>query len=127
MRGKVTTERLPTSAGPCETAGSYLTVKDLSEYLHIKPATLYAWAARGKIPCVKIHGLLRFRRDEIEQWLETFRKQQSKPSLKPRNRRRSLDIDRLITSAKREVYTAHRGETRPKSSPIGKEDTDGAV
>ena len=103
------------------------TVAELSEYLHIKPATLYAWAARGKIPCVKIHGLIRFRRDEIEQWLETFRKQQPKPPLKPRNHRRALDIDRLIASAKREVYTAHRGETRPRSSLIGKEDTDGAV
>lgn len=103
------------------------TVAELSEYLHIKPATLYAWVARGKIPCVKIHGLIRFRRDEIDQWVENFRKQQQKPHLKPRTRRRSLDIDRLIASAKREVYTAHRGETRPKSSPIGKEGSDGAV
>ena len=127
MRSKVTTERLSASTGPSGSASLFLTVKELSEYLHIKPATLYAWAGQGKIPCVKIHGLLRFRRDEIEQWLGTFRKRQPNPNLKPRNHRRALDIDRLIASAKREVYTAHRGETRPQSSLIGKEDTDGAV
>ena len=113
MPGKVTIERVPASAGPSGTAISYLTVKELSEYLHIKPATLYAWAGRGKIPYVKIHGLIRFRHDEIEQWLETFRKQQPEPHLKLRNRHKAFDIDRLIASAKREVYTAHRGETRP--------------
>ena len=106
---------------------SFLDIRELSEYLHIKPATLYAWAARGNIPHVKIHGLIRFQRDEIDQWVENFRKQQPKPHLKPRNRRRSLDIDRLIASAKREVYTARHGETRLKSSLIRKEDADGAV
>ena len=35
-----------------------LTIKDLSARLNIKPSTLYLWAAQGKIPCRKIHGLL---------------------------------------------------------------------
>lgn len=112
MPGKVTTERLPASAGPCGTASSYLTVKELSEYFHIKPATLYAWAARGIIPCVKIHGLIRFRRDEIEQWLETFRNQRPNARGKPATCHKALDIDRLIASAKRNVYTPE-WETRP--------------
>ena len=34
-----------------------LTVKDLTDRLRVKPSTLYAWAAGGKIPCVKLHGL----------------------------------------------------------------------
>ena len=37
-----------------------LTIKDVARQLQIKPATLYAWAAHGKIPCRKIHGLIRF-------------------------------------------------------------------
>ena len=45
--------------------GMLLTVKELAEQLHIKPATLYAWAAQDKIPCLKIHGLLRFDRQTI--------------------------------------------------------------
>ncbi|MGH7206628.1 MAG: helix-turn-helix domain-containing protein [Nitrospiraceae bacterium] len=112
MPGKVTTERLSASAGPCGTPSSYLTVKELSESLHIKPATLYAWAAQGKIPCVKIHGLIRFRRDEIEQWLETLRNQRPNARGKPATRHKALDIDRLIASAKRNDYTS-TWETRP--------------
>ena len=37
-----------------------LTIKDLSARLNIKPSTLYLWATQGKIPCRKIHGLIRF-------------------------------------------------------------------
>lgn len=105
----------------------YLTVKDLAPHLQVKPSTLYAWVAQGKIPFVKIHGLLRFRRDEIEQWLESFRKQGAPALGKPTTRRRALDLDRLVASAKREVYTRRHGETRPKPSSIGKEVRDGAV
>ncbi|HBH78644.1 MAG TPA: DNA-binding protein, partial [Nitrospira sp.] len=36
-----------------------LTVQELAQLLHIKAATLYAWAAQGKIPSLKLHGLLR--------------------------------------------------------------------
>ena len=58
----------------------YMDIKELSQYLTIKQATLYAWAAQEKIPRVKIHGLLRFRRDEIDQWVEGFRKQAPRDS-----------------------------------------------
>jgi len=43
---------------------SYWDVRELSVYLHVKPSTLYAWAGQRRIPCLKIHGLLRFRREE---------------------------------------------------------------
>ena len=49
-----------------------LTVKDLSAWLNMKPSTLYLWAAQGKIPCQKIHGLIRFERDKIQHWLASF-------------------------------------------------------
>ena len=41
-----------------------LTIKDLSAWLNIKPSTLYLWTAQGKIPCQKIHGLIRFDQDK---------------------------------------------------------------
>ena len=105
----------------------YPSIKDLSDYLNIKPSTLYAWAAQGKIPCLKIHGLIRFDREAIDHWLESFRSRQQNRVGIPRCRGRKVDLDPLIASAKREVYTARRGETRPKSSLIRKEDVDGAV
>jgi len=101
-----------------------LTIKELSEQLQIKSSTLYAWAAHGKIPCVRIHGLIRFRPEEIEAWMAGFQpgKIKSLPS-----RSASADVDRLIAAAKRAVYNSRHGETRPKSSLIGKGEHDGAL
>jgi excisionase family DNA binding protein len=49
-----------------------LTVNALSQRLQITPSTLYAWASQGKIPCRKIHGLVRFDPTEIDCWLASF-------------------------------------------------------
>lgn len=127
VRDKQTTTVTGDALQASGTMNVYFDIKELSTYLRIKPSTLYAWAAHGKIPCVKIHGLIRFDREEIDQWLESFRSRQQKRVGIPRSRGRKVDLDPLIASAKREVYTARRGETRPKSSLIRKEDADGAV
>ena len=102
-----------------------LTVKELSAWLNIKPSTLYLWAAQGKIPCRKIHGLIRFDPDAITAWLHTFEPNQA-TAIPPLTRQPHRDLDQLIEAAKREAYTAGHGETT-QSSLIRKEDSDGAV
>ena len=104
-----------------------LTIKDLAEQLRIKPGTLYAWAAQGKIPCRKIHGVVRFDSIEIDRWLSTFSPPKAVPLQIGKRRADSSDLDRLIASAIREVYTSGHGETRPRSSLIGKGERDGAL
>ena len=97
-----------------------LTVNALSKQLQIKPSTLYAWASQGKIPCRKIHGLVRFDPTEIDRWLASF---PPPPSVSPQIGTRRMDhadLDRLIASAKRKVYTSGHGETITPS-PTGKE------
>lgn len=103
-----------------------LTIKDLSRQLQVTPSTLYAWVAQGKIPCVKLHRLIRFRSEDIEHWLGSLNK--PLPSLEQLRfeKKDCADIDVLIARAKREVYTSP-GETRPISGSIGKEVRDGAV
>jgi excisionase family DNA binding protein len=108
-------------------ATPYWDIKELSEYLHIKRSTLYAWAAQGKIPSVKIHGLLRFRQKSIDEWVHSFEPVASPRPFRPLRHSPDHELDPLIAAAKREVYTARRGKTRPKSRPIGKEETDGVV
>ncbi len=54
------------------TKAMFLSIKDLSQYLQIKPSTLYAWASKGIIPHYKVHGLLRFKQDEIDAWIASF-------------------------------------------------------
>lgn len=107
-------------------SSDYWDVRTLSAYLNIKSCTLYAWAAQGRIPCLKIHGLVRFRKDEIDQWVESFR-ERPKATESPRMRASAFDIDRVIARAKRAAYNSPHGETRQRSSPIGKEAADGAV
>ena len=97
-----------------------LTVKELADQLHIKASTLYAWASHGKIPCRKIHGLVRFDPIEIDHWLASFAPPQSVPEKIRTCRADHADIDQLIASAKRAVYTSGHGETITPS-PTGKE------
>ena len=91
-----------------------LTVKTLSQRLQIKPSTLYAWVSQSKIPCVRIHGLIRFHPEEIERWLSGFAK--DRPAL-PDNTHRGRDIDEIIAAAKRAIYNPRHGETGPALSP----------
>ena len=89
------------------------TIKDLSVQLNIKPSTLYLWAAQGKIPCRKIHGLVRFDQEEIHIWLASFTSAHGTivpPSSPPQPQ---SDVERLVAAAKRDVYTSPR-ETRPR-------------
>lgn len=88
----------------------FLTVNVLSQQLHIKPSTLYAWASQGKIPCHKIHGLVRFDLAEIDRWLASFSPPQPISRQIGTRRKENTDIDELIARAKREVYTSG-GET----------------
>jgi len=83
-----------------------LTVKELANQLHIRPSTLYAWAAQGRIPCVKLHGLVRFERDEIERWVESFRIQGSPIALKAAPRGPRTALDDLIARAKGQAYNS---------------------
>jgi len=104
----------------------YLTVKELAQRLNIKDTTLYAWAAQGKIPSVKFHGVLRFPLEDIEQWVASFRREHPAPRPRTRARRSPTDLETVIARAKGQAYTPPHGETRPASSSNGKEDEDGA-
>jgi predicted DNA-binding transcriptional regulator AlpA len=86
-----------------------LTVKDLSQQLQIKPATLYAWAAQQKIPCLKIHGVIRFESERIREWLNSFGVARSTTKIVIHKRRMDESVDSLIARAKRAVYTSGRG------------------
>lgn len=87
-----------------------LDIKDVSAWLKLKPSTLYLWVAQGKMPALKIHGVLRFRREDIDAWLAECQIEPPNPS-RPANRRPPAgDIDALIATAKREVYTPSRGK-----------------
>lgn len=99
---------------------TYLTVKQVSEWLQVKEKTLYAWAAAQRIPSIHIHGLVRFPLKELERWLISLADEQRvlPTKIKPK---RSLDIQAVIAQAKRLAYTPARGN-QTNSEPNGKEE-----
>jgi excisionase family DNA binding protein len=97
-----------------------LKVKDLAAWLNIPQSTVYLWAAQAKIPCRKIHGLIRFERAEVQHWLDSFATKPSNPVSHIPDRNPNLPVDDLIARATRDVYTSGHGETITPS-PTGKE------
>jgi len=51
-----------------------LTIKEVSEYLKLAEKTTYRLAAEGKIPAFKVGGSWRFRKSEIDNWIESQKK-----------------------------------------------------
>ena len=47
-----------------------LNVKQVAEYLQLKESTIYSWAQDAKIPAIKIGRTWRFRRTDLDAWLE---------------------------------------------------------
>lgn len=47
-----------------------MTVKEIAAYLKIKEKTAYRLAAEGKIPGFKVGGSWRFRRRDIDRWID---------------------------------------------------------
>lgn len=50
--------------------GRLLTTIDVSRWLGVSPRTLRLWAESSVIPAVKVGRQWRFRRDDVQQWLQ---------------------------------------------------------
>ncbi|MFH0912858.1 MAG: helix-turn-helix domain-containing protein [Candidatus Omnitrophota bacterium] len=53
-------------------------IDELAEYLRLKRQTLYNWLHQRKISGIKVGGVWRFDRRDIDSWLKS-RKRLSKP------------------------------------------------
>ena len=47
-----------------------MTIREVADYLKLKEKTAYRLAAEGEIPGFKVGGSWRFRRSEIEGWID---------------------------------------------------------
>jgi excisionase family DNA binding protein len=56
-----------------------MSVKELAEYLQVDMSTIYLWSQRGQIPAMKVGKAWRYRRSEIEEWLNRQRSQPGGP------------------------------------------------
>lgn len=47
-----------------------MTIEDLAEYLKVTRRTIYDWVKHNKIPAIKLIGQWRFKKDQIDAWIE---------------------------------------------------------
>ena len=103
-----------------------LDIKDLAAWLKLKPSTLYLWVAQGKMPALRLGGLIRFRREDIERWLAGCQIEPPNPLRRVNRRAQCDDVDTLIARAKAEVYNSSHGKP-DQDRATRKGDTHGSV
>ncbi len=69
-----------------ENGSELLSVGQIAEYLGMAERTIFLWAQQNKLPAFKLGTTWRFRRSDIDGWLET---QRSGPEI-PSNESRSI-------------------------------------
>lgn len=47
-----------------------LTIEEIAQYLRVSERTVYDWANKGSIPCGKLGTTWRFKRIEVERWVD---------------------------------------------------------
>lgn len=52
------------------TTHDIMTVEEVAEYLRVSERTVYEWAQKGEIPAGKLGTTWRFKRNEIERWVD---------------------------------------------------------
>lgn len=70
-----------------------LTIEEVAAYLRVSERTVYEWANKGEIPCGKLGTSWRFKRSEIEKWVDTHLGSEKKSS----DNFVPLFIDRLLS------------------------------
>ena len=98
----------------------FFTIDEVSEYLGIKKSSLYAKVERKEIPYYKVGRLVRFKKSDIDPWMEKFKSEPLDLHAKAREilksvSKNSIDIDSLvnksIAEAKGMNYTPKLGRS----------------
>jgi excisionase family DNA binding protein len=119
-----------------DSSQGYENVQDTAEYLAFKPSTIYTLVERKEIPFYKVGRLIRFRRVEIDEWMQTHKepvvdaKMEARKVISSLQRRPNLDVDRIvkkaIDEAEKRGYTSHYGKP-DKNRGLRKEVEDGTL
>lgn len=74
-----------------------LTIEEVAKYLRVSERTVYDWAQKGEIPAGKIGTVWRFKKSEIERWVnERLSSNKATSSLHPVRMRNVLSPDRVV-------------------------------
>ena len=68
-----------------------LNVEELAQYLNLQKQTIYNWLSQRKISGIKIGGVWRFNKREIDKWLRAQARKTIPEQLKPAGHRHWRD------------------------------------
>ena len=57
-----------------------LTIDEVANYLRVSERTVYDWAQKGEIPSGKIGTVWRFKKSEIEKWVNDSLSSNARPA-----------------------------------------------
>lgn len=107
----------------------FISLEELSHFLGIKKSSLYSMVEKREVPYYKIGRLLRFKKVDIDTWIEGFKFEVISPQAEARKiiaRGRpeiSSIVKKNVAQAKGLIYTPKYG--RPdKVKDLGKEVSD---
>ena len=96
----------------------FLSIEDVAIYLGIKKSTLYSKVKTGEIPHYRLGRLLKFRKEDIDRWMEGNRQKivsVSQSTDKKARHKQSVDVNRIVRKAIDETkeirYTRHGSQT----------------
>lgn len=61
------------------TAQRLMDIEEVADYLKLRKQTLYNWLHQKKIAGIKVGGVWRFERKEVDNWLKSKRQKISSP------------------------------------------------
>jgi len=74
-----------------------LTIEEVAKYLRVSERTVYDWAQKGEIPSGKIGTVWRFKKTEVEQWVNNrLSSNRLKDDLNPVQMEAILSPDRIL-------------------------------
>ncbi len=118
-----------------ELDSEYMDIKRVSEFLKLKPSTVYSLVEGKKIPHYKVGRLIRFKKSDIDLWMEGNKKEIVDVSRAAKlvigaARNPARDIRKVVKKAiddeKGVVYTASHGKP-DQVKGLRKEVPDGTV
>jgi len=77
-------EPVSINASENQAANAYFKIEDIAVYLSIKTKTLYAMVEAGEIPHYRIGRLIRFKKGDVDSWMDAKKVMGGNPPCKPK-------------------------------------------
>ena len=84
---------------------SFMDAREVAQYLKVRPSTIYSMTGNRKIPFYRIGRQLRFRKSEVDKWMQSQKepavgvKLEAKKVFRSMGKKSGLDVDLIVKKA----------------------------